>query len=191
MKPTTLSFLGAHLQKAPPFIPTPAHHKCSTNNASSSLLLPIHSHNCTSQMLNQQRFFLAPPHSQSALATTTLLVATALNEIVISNMKESRLPASCKAQDFKTHCGLGRANNSQSFTKTTRESRSLLLSLTVRVAGIRSCAQPLRVSLRVSWLVITFCENKIPGSAIYNHGLKLHYPFIRAGFWKRFSLKSM
>jgi len=91
MKPTTLSFLVGHLQKAPPFTATTAHHKCSpttllpcspihshnnctsqmrTNNAS-SLLLPIHSHNnCTSQNAHQQRFFLAPPHSQCALATT-------------------------------------------------------------------------------------------------------------------------
>jgi hypothetical protein len=31
----------------------------------------------------------------------------------------------------------------------------------VCVAGIRSCAQPLRVSVRVSQLIITFGENKI------------------------------
>ncbi len=49
MKPTTLSpFLVGHLQNAPPF---------------------IHSHNCTLQMLHQQRFFLAP-HSQPQLHIT-------------------------------------------------------------------------------------------------------------------------
>jgi len=83
MKPTTLSFLVGHLQKAPRFTATTAH----ITNA------------------HQQRFFLAPPHSQpqqlhiTKCAPRTLLpcsspihsvhlqqhlVATALNEIVIS-----------------------------------------------------------------------------------------------------------
>ncbi len=118
---TTLSFLVGHLQKSSPIhshnctsqmltnnassllLPIRSHNCTSqmrTNNAS-SLLLPIRSHNCTSQMRtnNASSSLLLLPIHKCALATT-LLVATALNEIVISNMKES-IVGSCKAQDLK------------------------------------------------------------------------------------------
>jgi hypothetical protein len=108
MKPTTLSFLVCGtLAKS-----SPIHsHNCTsqmlTNNASSFLpSFPIHSHNCTSQMLtNYASSLLLPIHSVHL--QQHLVATTALNEIVISKY-EGKQVASCNAQDFKTHCGLGK-----------------------------------------------------------------------------------
>jgi hypothetical protein len=193
MKPTTLSFLVGHLQKAPPFTATTtAHHKCApttllpcsspftatttahhkmrTNNAS-SLLLPIHS-----------------VHLQQHL------VATALNEIVISLIwrKAGRLPAA-KHKIFKTHCGLGRANSRRRSQNNSRVSESTTIGVCVCVCVWRvSEAAPTSSGISTGITVDHHIWWKSNHPALlYNHGLKLHDPFVRAGLRKWFSLKIM